>query len=134
MATTPPSNGAPGARSRARSSRSSSAKAGPTVAAESRTIPGGVSVAQTAAKLTINRQFLPDRGHILVPAHLVVFFETHLDRGGVHGRIARVNGGKSRGHADIRNDHAQFVGGHYLPDLLFDSGDVPVRHFNSHSG
>src|SRR6201996_4584244 len=60
MATTPTSNGAPNARSRSRSSASSAAKAGPTVAPEARTIPGGVSVAQTAAKLTINRQRIPE--------------------------------------------------------------------------
>jgi hypothetical protein len=61
MATTPTSNGAPSARSRARSSSaSSSAKAGVTIAAEPRTIPGGVSVAATAAKLTINRQRIPE--------------------------------------------------------------------------
>jgi hypothetical protein len=56
MATTPTSNGAPSARSRARSS----AKSGATVAPEARTIPGGVSVAQTSAKLSINRQRIPE--------------------------------------------------------------------------
>ena len=61
-----------------------------------------------------------------VAAGGVVFVEPDLDEGGVHRRVAGVDGGEIGRDADVGDDHAEIVRRDDLADFVLDARDVGI--------
>ena len=62
-------------------------------------------------------------GHVFVAADLVILLEADLDERRVHRRVSRVDRGKIRRGADVRNDHPQILRRNHLADQALHFGD-----------
>ena len=56
----------------------------------------------------------------------MVFFQTHLDKCRIHGRVAGVHGGKVGRNPDIGDDHSKVVGIDHLVNIVLDARDVLI--------
>ena len=56
----------------------------------------------------------------------MVFFQAHLDKCSIHGRVAGVDGGEVGRNPDIGDDHAQVVGADHLVNIVLDARDVLI--------
>ncbi len=72
--------------------------------------------------------------HVVEAAGFVAFVQRHLNGGGVHSGVGRVEGGDIVDDADVGEDHFEIFGSDGVPDQIFDLRHVVVGHFDPGSG
>src|SRR5262249_22761447 len=82
----------------------------------------------------IGRYAFANAAHVGKAADLVVFFQSHLNKGSVHAGIGSEEGGEVGHEADVGDDRVQVFSGHYLTHDVFDLLYVPFAQLETCSG